>query len=98
VAEKAGTMMCPCREGASRQEQEEGLREEDWVRVCRWPIMLYVVGVGLRLGLGRRRLVALRLAVKINGPLKRPGRYRAVLGPAQRAQMSVGPGTLFGPG
>jgi hypothetical protein len=36
--------------------------------------------------------------IRINGPVKRPGRYRAVLGPARRAQISVGPGTLFGPG
>jgi hypothetical protein len=41
VADKAGAMMCRCREeGASRQERE-GLREEEWVRVCRWVLMLY---------------------------------------------------------
>jgi hypothetical protein len=47
---------------------------------------------------GYQGFVVLRLVVKINGPVKRPDRYRAVLGPAQRAQMSVGPGTLSGPG
>jgi hypothetical protein len=36
--------------------------------------------------------------IRINGPVKSPDRYRAMLGPAQRAQMSVGPDTLFGPG
>jgi hypothetical protein len=101
VEEKAGAMMCRCREeGASRQERE-GLREEEWVRVCRWLLMLYADNCGCSwtgVRLGRWRLVALRLAVKINGPVKRLDRYCAMLGPAQRAQMSVRPGTLSGPG
>jgi hypothetical protein len=36
--------------------------------------------------------------IRINGPVKMSGRYWAVLEPAQRAQMSVGPGTLSGSG
>jgi hypothetical protein len=36
--------------------------------------------------------------IRINGPVKRPGRYRSVLVPAQRAQISIGPGTLSGSG
>jgi hypothetical protein len=59
------------------------------------------VGVGLAAGVGPleyQGLVALRLVVKINGLVKRPRRYRAMLGPAQRTQMSVGPGTLSGLG
>jgi hypothetical protein len=61
-----------------------------------------VAGVGLRLGLGRGASGIGDLwpcaLVKINGPIKRPDRYRVVLEPAQQAQMSVGPGTLSGPG
>jgi hypothetical protein len=36
--------------------------------------------------------------IRINGSVKRPDKYRVVLMPAQWAQMSVGPGTLSGPG